>query len=339
MIGPARLPRSGAVLALTGGGILARFTTEVLCQLQARRMASNGAQAALRDAFDIMAGTSAGALVVAGLAVGRTPEQMSRLFDQHGAKIFPPGGWRNLRHVFMAKYARRPLEAAIDEALRGQTPRLGDIAQPIALPALNETTGTPVVFTNLDPRHADLPLREVILASAAAPTYFPAVRIRGERHVDGGIFANAPDIAAISLLRRQWPNLHPQDIHVLSIGTINAHSASRSAAGNLGNWGLLQWMARPKAHLLTMTLRAQADFTIALAPQLDLAEFVRIDARLTDAKGEAYAIDDASEKARQALAAAALPAILSLNARQGAAMQRIIRRNRFLTDPAPACPT
>lgn len=329
MIGPTRLPRSGSVLALTGGGILARFTTEVLCHLQTIRSTANGTQAPLRDAFDMMAGTSAGALVIGGLAIGRTPQELSDLFDRQGAQIFPTGYWRTIRHFVMAKYSRRPLEAAIEEALQGEGPRLGEISQPIALPALNEATGTPVVFTNMNYEYADLYLRDVILASAAAPTYFPAVQIRNERHVDGGIFANAPDIAAIGLLRRRWPNLHLQDIHVLSIGTTNAHSASRSGPGKSGNWGLIQWMTRPKAHLLTMTLRAQADFTIALAPQLDLADFVRIDAELTDAKGQAYAIDDASAEARKALAKAARPAIAALGARQTASMQRIIRRNRF----------
>lgn len=338
MISPRKLPRSGSVLALTGGGILARFTTEVLSRLQAIRNLANGPTSPLREAFDIMAGTSAGALVVGGLAVGRTPQELCDLFDRHGKRIFPPGRWRTLRHLVMAKYARGPLEAAIDDALQGRSPRLGEIGQPIALPALNETTGRPVVFTNLDPRHADLYLRDAILASAAAPTYFPSVSIDGNRHVDGGVFANAPDIAAISLLRRRWPNLHPRDIHVVSIGTTNAHSASRSGPGKIGNWGLLQWMMRPPAHLLTMTLRAQADFTIELAPQLDLADFIRIDAELTDVRGRAYAIDDASDAAREALTATARTALDTLTEAKKRDLRQIVRRNRFTgagSDPVP----
>lgn len=330
MISPRKLPRSGSVLALTGGGILARFTTEVLSLLQASRSAANGPASPLRDAFDIMAGTSAGALVVGGLAVGRTPQELCGLFDEHGKRIFPSGRWRSLRHLVVAKYTRAPLEASIDDALQGASPRLGEIAQPIALPALNESTGRPVIFTNLDPRHADVPLREAILASAAAPTYFPSVRIQGDRHVDGGVFANAPDIAAISLLRRRWPNLQPRDIHVVSIGTTNAHSASRSNPGKTGNWGLLQWTTRPAAHLLALTLRAQADFTIELAPQLDLADFIRIDAELADPRGRAYGIDDASDQARAALIKAAGTALDTLEKKKKLALSQIVRRNRFL---------
>ncbi|RWR09187.1 hypothetical protein D2T29_21045 [Sinirhodobacter populi] len=326
---PKGQPRSGSILALTGGGILARFTTEILAELQKKRSAASGPDASLREAFDLVAGTSAGALVAAGLAAGRTPRELCALFDAHGPKIFPASRWRNLRHFVTAKYARRPLEAAIEQALDGQDLRLGEIDQPIALPALNESTGRPVIFSNLEPRHADLPLRVAILASAAAPTYFPAVLINGERHVDGGVFANAPDIAAISLLRRRWPNLQLRDIHVVSIGSTNAHPASRSRPGRTGTWGILQWMTRPTAHLLTLTLRAQADFTIELAPQLDLADFIRLDAELIDAAGRAYVIDDASEQARAALAGAAGSAFDVLSADAKTRLATLVRRDRF----------
>lgn len=329
MISPRGLPRTGSILALTGGGILARFTTEVLHELQKQRAVSNGPAACLRDAFDIMAGTSAGALVVGGLAVGRSPAELCNLFDRHGAKIFPGGVFRSIRQLVTAKYSSRSLCAAIDDALQGTSPRLGDIEHPIALPALNESIGRPVIFTNLNPAHADVPLRDAILASAAAPTYLPAVRIAGERYVDGGIFANAPDIAALSLLRRRWPNLHLQDIHLVSIGTTNAHSTSRANPARLGNWGLIPWMVRPTAHLLTMTLRAQVDFTVDLAPQLELADFIRIDAELVNGRGQAYVIDDASEQTRAALIAAAVPAVAALHPDKQAALKRIIRRNRF----------
>lgn len=70
--------RSAALLALTGGGIMARFTTAVLEDLQLRRDAITGGHGEgvpLSEVFDLMAGTSAGALCVAGLAVGRSPAE------------------------------------------------------------------------------------------------------------------------------------------------------------------------------------------------------------------------------------------------------------------------
>lgn len=331
MIAPRGVPRTGSILALTGGGILARFTTEVLQTLQKQREVANGPATCLCDAFDVMAGTSAGALVVGGLAIGRSPSELCDLFDRHGAKIFPGGMLRSVRQLVTAKYSSRALAAAVDDALQGRSPRLGDIDHPIALPALNESTGRPIIFTNLDPAHADVPLRDAILASTAAPTYFPAVRIAGDRYVDGGVFANAPDIAAVSLLRRRWPNLHLRDIHVVSVGTTNAHSTSRANPARLGNWGLIPWMVRPTAHLLTMTLRAQVDFTVDLAPQLELADFIRIDAELMNGRGQAYLIDDASSRTRAALIAAAGPALSALLPEKQTALKRIIRRNRFVS--------
>lgn len=143
--------RSAALLALTGGGIMARFTTRVLEDLQAERDKVTGAEslhAPLREGFDLMAGTSAGALCVAGLAVGRSPAELSRLFDDYGARIFPAGGVRRfLRWVMTAKYDTGPLHEAVDLALGKQNPQLGELGYNVAFPAVDESAGQPVVFT------------------------------------------------------------------------------------------------------------------------------------------------------------------------------------------------
>ncbi|WP_209427973.1 patatin-like phospholipase family protein [Pararhodobacter sp. SW119] len=309
--------RSAAILALTGGGILARFTTRVLEDLQAQRDEMAGAasaQAPMAEAFDLLAGTSAGALCVAGLLAGRSPEQLSRLLDAHGPKIFPGTGlWRRLRWIVTSKYAPAPLHAALDEVLGGWNPRLGDLDHKVVFPALDETEGRAILFTNANPAHHDVRLRDAALASAAAPSYFPAHRIEalGRRYVDGGLFANAPDLAALTVARRLWPELLLSDIHILSIGTTRNDAGSPYGEDHPGARGLASWMLRPPARMLKLAMSSQVDHAVALLPELRLADFIRLDADL-DGAGQRIELDTATPDALRTLTDNGAAAVSSL---------------------------
>lgn len=331
------LPRSAAVLALTGGGILARFGTEALAGLHEMRIATVGAdpdRGALRQAFDLVAGTSAGALVAAGLAIGRSPAELSALFDRHGPLIFPhKGKLTRLLHLRTALYRKEPLEAAIDDAFQGRDPTFGEIELPLAIPALNESTGHPVIFTNLDPVHHGVRLRDAILASAAAPTYLPAHVIDGDRYVDGGLFANAPDLVALNLTLRRWPSLGFRDIHLVSIGTSAATRASPVRRGDPGDWGLLRWGINPPARIVALTLQAQVEHTMSILPTYGLADFLRLEADLTDAENDAIGLDTATLEALRRLAEAGRAAVEGVSRKEREALQRIVTRNRFDAGP------
>ncbi len=278
-----------------------------------------------------MAGTSAGALCVAGLVTGRSPAELSRLFDEHGPRIFPSGGPRRfLRWIFTTKYSVGPLHDAVDATLDGRNPRLGELANHVAFPALDESAGRPVVFTTANPAHLEISLRDAVLASAAAPTYFPAHRIEalGRRYVDGGLFANAPDLAALTIARGLWPHLDIADIHLLSIGTTSISSESPYGANHPGAKGLFSWAARPPARLLKLAMRGQVDHAMALLPELQLADFIRLDAVLDASADLTLELDNASPAAIRALTAAGAVAVAGLPATQRARLTMMLGRRR-----------
>jgi patatin-like phospholipase/acyl hydrolase len=328
--------RSGCILALTGGGIMARFTTQVLSELQDQRTALLGAsnpKAPIVEAFDLLAGTSAGALCVAGLIVGRSPAELCKLFDEHGEKIFPETDlFRKMRWFLTSKHDTGGLYDAVDEAMGGKNPRLGEITYNVAFPALDETNGQPIVFSSSDSAHEEVFLRDAVLASAAAPTYLPAHRIEvlGRRFVDGGLFANAPDLAALTLLRRLWPNLSIGDIHVLSIGTTNSTARSPYSSKQAGAKGLYAWATRPPARILKLAMKSQVDHAMALLPEIQLADFLRIDSLVDGAGGEALELDNASQAALQFLAKAGAQAVAALPADKRERLRMIVGRNRFV---------
>ncbi|RIA46357.1 patatin-like phospholipase/acyl hydrolase [Hephaestia caeni] len=314
---------------------MARFTTAVLERLQDWRsvpVGGNPARLPVREAFEVMAGTSAGALCVAGLLMGRTPAELSAMFDEEGPKIFPDRGWRGkLRWAFKAKYERGPLEDAVARAMGDADPELGELDGIVAFPAIDETNGQPVVFTNVNPVHRSIKLRDAVLASASAPTYFPAHRIAqtGRRYVDGGLYANAPDLCAVMIARQTWPHLALSDLHLVSIGTTAVSLKSPYGDDHPGAAGLLSWATRPPARLLTLAMRSQTDHVMDLLPQMDLADFIRIDALLDAAEQEKLELDNASAHARQALARAGVSAVAALDSVASRRLRTIIGRQRW----------
>jgi len=72
------------ILSLIGGGIRGAFITSFLKELEdklGRRIA---------DSFDLIAGTSTGGIIAAGLAAGMTADQMQDFYVRYGARIFTP---------------------------------------------------------------------------------------------------------------------------------------------------------------------------------------------------------------------------------------------------------
>ena len=77
------------------------------------------------------------------------------------------------------------------------------------------------------------------MATSAAPTFFPAYKLKGEgvRLIDGGVWANNPAMVgvteAVSLFGRRL-----EDIRVLSLGTT---SSARARSRRLDGAGLIRW--------------------------------------------------------------------------------------------------
>jgi hypothetical protein len=322
-------PRSVACLSLTGGGALARYTTEILSGLQRLRDTSfpkDDPGRSIAEAFDVLAGTSAGALVAGGLALGRSPDDLSQALEDHGQRIFAPSRSRPWRWLVTAKYAAGPFRDAVDDVLQGDTRTLGEFGHLLAFTAIDETRGVPVTLTGADPEYAHVPLRDAVLASAAAPTYFPAHRVEaldGRRFVDGGLYANAPDVAALTLALKRWPTVDLRNIHVTSIGTTYGSAASPHGQAHPGAQGIFAWAMRPKGRILKLAMRGSTDHAIDLMRALPLADFIRLDAKL-----EGFDLDSAGDEAFRILRETGQETLRGLTVQQSDALKDMVRRRR-----------
>ena len=221
------------ILALDGGGYKGMFAAALLERLEADLGIS------VVDHFDLITGTSTGAIIALGLGAGLTPGQITSFYVEHGEEIFPGRQRGRARRAFASKFSPGPLRHALEQVLGTRT--LGESKVPLVIPSYDLTNDDVYVFrTPHSPRfrrdrHEQMV--DVALASSAAPTYLPAHELRGLRLIDGGVWANNPTmvgvVEAISSFGRALA-----DISVFSLGTTTDTSYRRP---RLDRGGLLAW--------------------------------------------------------------------------------------------------
>ena len=257
------------ILSLDGGGIRGAFTASFLAEIEKRLGVRVG------EYFDLVAGTSTGAMIAIAVSAGVPASRIAELYEKAGPEIFMPRPDykpRKLRHrilssvfrrrvqkrlpvriddLLQTKYASEPLKAALNEVFGDE--RIGSLRQcRVVIPAVDATAGKVVVFKtphlpNLSrDRHESLV--DVLLATTAAPTYFPHAAIGGGgAFLDGGLWANNPSLVAYTeamkirgaCTREVDRPFMPEDVQILSIGTGQQRYSLMPPGENagLGWWG------------------------------------------------------------------------------------------------------
>jgi len=230
------------ILSLDGGGYLGLADAAFLAELERHFGVT------CHDSFDLFCGTSTGAIIALALASGKTAREVVDLYKDFGPAVFwnPFPGSRKLRWVkgtFTSLYGNAGLRKALDNTFGDQT--LGSILKKgkyVVIPAFCLTTGKPRIFktdhaNNLS-QHNQYLIRDVALASSAAPVYLPVVEIpfpvdgRMERFCDGGIFANHPAILGLSEAL-YCLNATPADLSILSVSTPRSNLAEEASAAGI----------------------------------------------------------------------------------------------------------
>lgn len=273
------------ILAIDGGGVRGVVAALVLAELEA--------ETGLRvvDLFDFVAGTSAGALLALGLLRpdvqgGDRPRWAAReladLYADERSHIFHRSIWRTASTVngFLApKYGpgelRRQLRARLGDT------RLSEALRVVMITAYDARRREPYFFMGGQAEFTpDDPLmRTVAQASAAAPSYFPPVRVQDpvgdERWLtDGGVVANNPALLAYIAARRRQPD---RPVLLVSVGC--GHLSTDLATPRMRKGGALLW-ARP---LFDMMLDGQENVTDRQVQQLlPTGTYLRLQAELPD---------------------------------------------------------
>ncbi|MBW3550692.1 MAG: patatin-like phospholipase family protein [Proteobacteria bacterium] len=216
------------ILSLDGGGIRGLVSCLWLAGVEDALLKA-GKPGVLKS-FDLLAGSSTGAVIACGMGIGLSPTQLAELYRAQRHTIFPgiaerlwSRAGRVLAHGPSApKYDGTGLDRVLRQVF-GDT-RLGQLKMPVLVTGYDTLSRKPVMFKSFLPRHEDLLVWEVCRASAAAPTYFPAhgMVIQGQPYsmIDGGVVANNPTACAIAEAMRKDARVgDSHELVVLSVGT------------------------------------------------------------------------------------------------------------------------
>jgi len=223
--GPKRL------LAIDGGGIRGVIALEILARIE-QEFCPEGSNRRLADVFDYIAGTSTGAIIAAGLALGKSVAELRAFYVENGAAMFDRASlWRRHRYLYDDDQLREKLQSIIGEETTLGSKTLKTL---LLMVMRNASTDSPWALTNNPyakynhPEHPGcnlkLPLWQLTRASTAAPVYFPPEQIEISSSkggssdflfVDGGMTPyNNPAFLCflMATVQAYWPNINRPEI-------------------------------------------------------------------------------------------------------------------------------
>jgi patatin-like phospholipase/acyl hydrolase len=210
------------ILALDGGGLRGAFTAAVLAKWDDMLGRKSGSD--LVRHFDLVAGTSTGAILAIGLSLNIPPRDMLDFYRTQGPKIFPKD--RSLRHWLKSKHDSRSLHETLESVFRNRTLSTDSCCR-LVIPTVRAVHGEAevIVTAHTDDRtaFANISAVDAALASSAAPTYFDEALVDDnivvQKYLDGGLWANNPVLPAITEAVR-YLKVPLDRIDVLSVGTM-----------------------------------------------------------------------------------------------------------------------
>jgi hypothetical protein len=193
---PAQGPKR--ILSLDGGGVKGILTLGLLEAIEGElRRRSRNPALVLSDYYDLIGGTSTGAIIGSGLALGNSVQTMIELYMQLGPEVFGRSVGDGL--LLQSKFDTKKLRKALEGALGRRTLGSPDLRTGFANCAKRIDTGSAWVLTN-HPRskfyngspdgdvrpNRRYRLIDIVQASAAAPTFFDEVKINILEAADDG---------------------------------------------------------------------------------------------------------------------------------------------------------
>ncbi len=258
------------ILALDGGGIRGVLSLRILNRMESMiRSRTGNKSATLSDYFDLIGGTSTGAIIAAGLAMGWDVKKLVRMYDKFGEAVFESDFFR--RGLLRPKFSEKVLVDQLKANFGNVTLGSDKLKTGLAVVMKRLDTGSPwVVFNN--PRgkyfeqrpgsnaipNKDFLVRDVVRASTAAPTYFKPelIEVGADQKgafVDGGVSPHNNPALLLFMLSTingyglNWP-VGEDNLLLVSVGTGNAlpgqsaDSVMKTKAAKLGITALASLM-------------------------------------------------------------------------------------------------
>ncbi|MES1199815.1 MAG: patatin-like phospholipase family protein [Pseudomonadota bacterium] len=175
-------PGPKRILSLDGGGVRGILATGLLGEIERRLKRRSGkADFRLCDYFDLIGGTSTGSIIAAALAMGRSVEEVTQLYRELAPQVFAADAAN--AGIRKPRFDADRLDAVLARELGDHRLDSSLLRTGFAVFAKRIDTGSAWTLTN-NPRskfwegpegrfpNKQLQIRKLVLASAAAPTFF-----------------------------------------------------------------------------------------------------------------------------------------------------------------------
>jgi hypothetical protein len=259
-------PGAKRLLALDGGGVRGIITVAFLERIEVVLAEHTGSPVRLGDWFDLVGGTSTGAVIAGALALGHTTDDLKEFYLERAQLALRRPFWRVMG--LQAKFHSRGLRQEIERVVGERTLDTEDLITGLCVLAKRMDTGSPWIVAN-NPRapYWETPrdnsyignrhyrLVNLVRASTAAPAYFDPELLpiidgaTDGLFIDGGVTPHQNPALALFLMTQLkayglcWPT-GPDRFLALSIGTgsyrtqLSAAAARRFRAIGLAFWAL-----------------------------------------------------------------------------------------------------
>jgi hypothetical protein len=268
------------LLSVDGGGIRGIIPLACLVRLESHLGGY------CNQVFDMIGGTSTGAIIAAGLALGVSARGLLALYRRFAEQAFNRlPWWQVMANLGNHRYSSDFVAAMLDEI--GADRPLNSLPIDVVITAKNTRTGRTDFFVRDHPSNAQqwgtMSLKDAVLASIAAPTYFPAhsATVLGNEHtwVDGGVGVAGNPCYQVAVEALHYSGgVYPEgDTRLYAFGTGRAPHQIDAQRANLLQWGLwtLNEILDDAAEWQSYVTRLEYDATHRLAfrrYQIDLAD-------------------------------------------------------------------
>ncbi len=259
-------PTPKKILSLDGGGIRGALTLGYLKKLEDILKAKYADKSDFRlcDYFDLIGGTSTGSIIAASLAIGKTVDEITKLYMDLGGKIFgEKRNWWNPMETMKwlkANYNYKAMEDGLKFAYGDLTLGSKELKTGLCIVAKRADTNSiwPLInhpngkfFDSDFGKNKDIPLWQAVRASSAAPTYFAPQMIsvmkdQQAAFIDGGLsMANNPSLTLLMIATLKGFPFHwkmsEDKLLLVSIGT--GFSVFKKYVKEIDDSTMLSWAA------------------------------------------------------------------------------------------------
>ena len=265
------------ILSIDGGGIRGVYPAHILKCFE-EKLGIN-----LFQSFDMIAGTSTGSIIAAGVACDIRATEMVNMYKEHGEDIFKKKKsripFKKLQNITQPLLESVYDSGSLSKVLKGvfSDNTLGQIAKPLILPATDVGNGGVHVFKSAyDPtfiRDRLVKVRDAVLASCSAPTFFDPHKVDEYLLSDGGLWANNPALVAVIDAQKRLA-INYDDIQVVSIGT--GHSKVAYGLKHKRSWGFATGWRHKEFINFMLSLQSQSALNY-LKLHLKPEQILRID--------------------------------------------------------------